>query len=116
MIVLLVIILIVFFLPPFLMWLLQHMVRRRIKKNMENVFGNFGNYGGRANENAPTPEPPKPAKKISRDIGEYVKFEEIDTTVDVKDTKFDDGSEEIEITYEEQIIDVEWEDIDDDDC
>ncbi len=50
-------------------------------------------------------------KKISRDMGEYVEFEEIVKTSTENTVNGDEASTEQKTEIEQQIVDVEWEDI-----
>lgn len=66
----------------------------------------FAAYG-QASRN-PAPQKPAHKKKITRDVGEYVAFSEVETTVTDHT-----GDKTTEIKYnEQQITDVEWEDLD----
>lgn len=48
------------------------------------------------------------SKKISHDVGEYVAFEEVETTTARRET---DGTESVNYKSESQVTDIEWEDI-----
>lgn len=57
---------------------------------------------------------PKRAKKIGRDVGEYVEFEEItaeqSTVADDEETTSGTGTR-TEVKTEQQVTDIEWEDL-----
>lgn len=74
-------------------------------RKMRNEF--FGNGGERYRQ--PQPEPTVHKKKIPDDVGEYVRFEEINVT----STRQTDSADNTTKTYvrEEQVVDVEWTDI-----
>lgn len=56
------------------------------------------------NQQPPRPEPPAHKKVITKDMGEYVAYEEI--SVEQSQTTTTDGS--TSYTTEEQIVDAEW--------
>lgn len=97
---------------PLLLWYLKRKARR--------YFGqNFGGFDGRPNDDrqrqahhSGSPQPEEHKKKIDKDVGEYVKFEEIsvsESTFAATDSSESSSTERVEV--EQQIVDVEWEDI-----
>lgn len=109
---LIIFILVVFYiLPAIAKRLVPYIVKRRLKKFFNQQNQNFQKQReeGQSNrEGSPT----KKRKKIAEDVGEYVKFEELNVTVEKEQTTATDGSTSTtKYTIEEQIVDVEWEDI-----
>lgn len=91
--------------PAIKSWLI-----RKARQNYADAFNSM--FGRTAGRQSSTPPPPAPkAKKIGKDIGEYVAFEEI---TEVEQRSNPDGTVETEVYHEEQITDIEWEDIKDD--
>lgn len=110
-------ILFLFILPRLLTWLLPILVKRQMRKQ----FNAFSNAAGGRHNNPYRPKnetknhaPRAPKKKIPSDVGEYVRFEEVEISESYKETIHKDGSFEAEsrISVEEQIVDAEWEEID----
>lgn len=97
---LLIILLILFLLFGFPL-LKVYLSLRRARKQFSDLFG----AQQRAARQADSPRGRRRSKIITRDVGEYVEFEEIPGQADTDTTH---------ITYTEisQIEDVEWEDID----
>lgn len=56
-----------------------------------------------------TTPPPRP-KKISKDVGEYVKFKEVVVT-DQTTFPSDNSGDSCRVEREQQIVDVKWEDL-----
>lgn len=82
-----------------------------VKKRTKNSFGWFGPFSrGQKRQTAWSRFQRKNKKKISREIGEYVDFEEISVTASESD-KHEDGIKNEEYTVEQQIVDAEWVDI-----
>ncbi len=101
-------------------WLMRMAVRRAQKRMEQQVRDMFGGAatraaGGRAAYNqGPQPEPTSKKKIIDDEVGEYVRFEEVEvteTTTTEKDIKT--GTERTKVDYrvEDQVVDVEWEDL-----
>lgn len=88
--------------PRLAMWLL--------KRKMRNAFGENDNqqqrYSRQNNRNKTAQK--QHAKKIGRDVGEYIDFEEVRVYTDSKDNH---GSATTKVEVEQQITDVEWEDV-----
>lgn len=83
----------------------------RARRQARQFFDNFGRNGAGApaDETAAAPKPKK--KKIDPADGEYVQFEEIESTTTV-DSKTDSaGHTTTTVETEQQIVDIEWEDI-----
>ncbi|MCM1067591.1 MAG: hypothetical protein NC418_08485 [Muribaculaceae bacterium] len=64
---------------------------------------------GGSRQSAPQPEVKK--KKISRDVGEYVEFTEIELSAEEREASRPDGGGSRTIRTEEQISDIKWVDI-----
>ena len=115
-VVLLLIIFFVYYFPRILMWIIQLVVKHKLKKAYQNVFtGNMGNPSGNASKKAPHAAG---SKKIAKDIGEYIRFEEIEVNETDCASPSDDKDKTTSATKtpanfetESQIVDVEWEDI-----
>lgn len=76
---------------------------RRYKKAVNDAYGQ-----ARAQQKRQQPAEPAHKKVFTKDMGEYVAYEEIniDSTTEIHT---DEG--DVKITTEEQIVDVEWEEI-----
>lgn len=108
-IILLIIIFVVipYLLRPLLVWYL----RRRARNYFDDAFG----FSSRFHQEEPQrkagwSKPAERKKKIGRDEGEYVRFEEIK----IDRTSSADSSKETKterVVVEQQIVDIEWEDI-----
>lgn len=83
-------------------------LRRRMRRFMEDPFGDTTYSNSRSSRRAGArPTPPRSEKKIPRDVGEYVAFTEFEGhTVSEQDTSTDTRRQ-----TESQITDVEWIDI-----
>ncbi len=82
-----------------------------VKKRTKKSFGAFGGFSrGQKRQTAWSRFQRKNKKKISRDIGEYVEFEEISATAS-EDASHDDGMKNEKYAVEQQIVDAEWVDI-----
>ncbi|MGM9827543.1 MAG: hypothetical protein ACI30O_05060 [Muribaculaceae bacterium] len=87
----------------------------RARKQMRDAFnGMFGESGaagqnGTSDRNGQTPR--RRRKKIAKDVGEYVEFEEIACTVKTTDPADDGKTKTGKTIVEQQIEDVEWEDL-----
>lgn len=100
------------FLAYVVAWLGKYFIKRQIRKIYRNVNNSF--FAGGDTSQGKEPAKPKTApKKIEKDVGEYVRFEELDVESKTTTYTFSDGEQETrtEIKIEEQIVDVEWEDI-----
>ena len=83
---------------------------KNARRNYTDAFNSM--FGHAASNGSSAPEPPaRKAKKIGKDVGEYVAVEEI---TDVEQRTHPDGTVETEVYHEERITDIEWEDIKDD--
>lgn len=99
-------------------WLLWQLIKivtagyrftRQYRRAVNDMRQAFGGYGPATSQQRQQPsQPPKKEKKISRDVGEYVDFEEV--SVSVKE-KYADGSTAEYTKTEQQIVDVTWEDL-----
>lgn len=79
----------------------------RARRAVRNVFG--GEAGGKDGRRQQTSTQSKPRrKKIEKDVGEYVEFEEVACTVKTQTTQ---DTTRTDIHVESQIEDVQWEDI-----
>lgn len=95
------------------------MAYRKLRNGDFSVFGEFfGQPGSQKHTSARNADGTRKAgwtkpvikkKKISSDVGEYVKFTEIRT--ETTTTIHDDPTSSSDFTIEQQITDVEWEDI-----
>lgn len=115
--------LVVFFIfvvrPLFKLW----RTYSKLKKGDFSVFGDlFGQPGSQKQTSAYGTDGHRKAgwtkarikkKKISADVGEYVKFTEITTAEESRTTTEQAGADgnQSTVTVEQQITDVEWEDI-----
>lgn len=111
---LLILIFIFFILPGIVSALLKYTLKRKIRHAYEQAQEQFNQFYG---SGAAPQQPEKPktaAKKISKDVGEYIHFEEIE--VSRTSSTYAEASGQTETTtkirIEEQVVDVEWEDID----
>lgn len=90
--------------PRLFQWWVKRMVRRQFGINVEEPKAKKRRRsffsGGESK-----PKPRRQGKKIPRDVGEYVEFEEISVSYESHGT---DGSH---FKAEEQIVDVKWTDI-----
>ena len=83
---------------------------REVRRNVRDAFeqasrGGAGNAGGNAK--------PRRKKKIDKDVGEYVEYEEISVaSSSYRETVEDsDGSRRRVTETESQIVDAEWEEV-----
>ena len=88
-------------------------VRRQQREMFNNIFGGgtestSGNSGKNKKENT---SPKAKRKKIDANVGEYVEFEEITTTVSDSESTAGGNNKATKTITEQQIVDVEWEDI-----
>ena len=81
-------------------------VYRRGRRAFDAMFGNDRNHSAKKKKEAETPAPPR--KIIDPEIGEYVHYEEIDVSAE---TKTENQHTTTKIKVEEQIVDVQWEEI-----
>lgn len=111
---LLILIFIFFILPAIVTSLLKYSLKRKIRNAYRQAQDQYNQYyGASAGQNEPE-QPKAPAKKIAQDIGEYIHFEEIEVSSETTTRKDVSGQTETttKIRIEEQVVDVEWEDID----
>lgn len=86
------------------------MIYRKYHKAMREAYARAqsaqgrGTYAGRRSYSEPAPQRKK--KIITKDMGEYVAYEEISCTI-TQDT----SSRQTQTVTEEQVTDIEWEDI-----
>ncbi len=106
----LLILFIVFFVVPFFRIVLTvHKARRTMRDAMRGMYGGAqqGQPAKERERKAGWTAPVVRRKKIEKDVGEYVKFEELPA-----DPAHPDGATRVTYTRTEvQITDVEWEDI-----
>lgn len=118
--ILLIIILLIIFSPIIRVAITVNRFKRNARKAYEQMF----NQGAGAASTRPDPQrerkagwtksPTPKRKKIGRDVGEYVKFEEIKTEFSAtSQSTTADGktSTRTDFTVEQQIVDAEWTDI-----
>lgn len=105
----------------FLIWIVPGLVRAfllvyRVRKNARRVYEQmYGGMDGHQQEpprrkggwSAPNPR----RKKIDPGVGEYVRFQEVDTTVGQHSAPSASGERHTEITVEQQVTDAEWEEL-----
>ena len=98
-------------LPTLLPRLLRYMLQRKVQKTFRQFYetGNYNDTQHREQKQSPK----TPSKKISDDVGEYVRFEEIEVSEQTTTTVEPDGTTttKTKTVIEEQIVDVEWEDL-----
>lgn len=84
----------------------------RISRFMRDPEGEFRRRTGFGQQRQAPREPEMKRKKITRDVGEYVEFQERELTVDEK-LEMENGATESTRTHvvEEQITDVKWVDL-----
>ena len=101
--------------PAFKVW----RTYRKMKTGSFDIFGDlFGQPGGQRHtsqyeaDGSRWTKPRSKKKKISEDVGEYVKFSEI--TISETESHRQAGAERNSTTItEQQVVDVEWEDLPD---
>lgn len=118
--ILLIFILVFIFWPIIKVIVTVNRLKRNARKAYEQMFSN-GAGTAPPHRDAPkerkagwTKSPTSKPKKIGQDIGEYVKFEEIDTEFSATThTSTDAGNTATRTDFkaEQQIVDVEWTDI-----
>ena len=114
-IILLIFIFLGWLLPRILPYLLRWAIRRRVNKFAEQMRGAANSAAaGTQGYGSQPPKPKRPKKKIDPDMGEYIRFEEINVETD--QTVTDDpatGTRRVDtsVKVEDQIVDVEWEDL-----
>lgn len=102
----------------FVYWIVIPLLRfrfrvRRGRRQFNDIFSAFG--GGQDGQTAGSrpggwdKTPPARKKKFTREEGEYIEFEEVDTA----SCSYNPGTgqTETQFTSEQQITDVEWEDL-----
>lgn len=113
----LIIILIIWVFPSLLSWVVRTYFKHKLKRSFAGFQGQSGSAHHRdtRREGHQPKQPHTPAKKISKDVGEYVHFEEIEVNAEQSTYSNADGSQTTytRVDVEEQVVDVEWEDIDD---
>lgn len=85
-------------------------MRRKVRDAMEQMYGaqqQASGHGAQQKRKAGWSAPGKPRKKIGKDVGEYVRFEELPATTSSDAT----GTEHPYTGTEPQITDADWEDI-----
>lgn len=83
----------------------------RARRQARQFFDSFRRNGAGAPADE-TPDAPKPKKKkIDPSDGEYVAFEEIESTTTVDSQTDSAGRSSTTVETEQQIVDIEWEDI-----
>lgn len=100
---------IVYGLPRILQWWLPRYVRKKAS-SFENQQRRYREEYMRQNRQAGWSSEPRTKKKITRDMGEYIEFEELTTETETHSP--DGDTTKKEFTAESQITDVKWEEID----
>lgn len=105
---------IIYFLPRILAWLLPYIIRRKLNR-MAGATGQRTTSRRGGHRADPRDQRPAKHKKINPDVGEYVNFEEIEVKTtyeeDIFAAKSDSQTRKGRAKAEEQIVDVEWEDV-----
>ena len=110
----LIVLFIIFVVIPFVgRYLLVWYLQRKAKKLFGQAFNPFGRQADedehsrerKAGWSSPTPH----KKKVEKDVGEYVHFEEVKVEITSDQTDKEHSSERF--VAEQQIVDVEWEDL-----
>jgi hypothetical protein len=81
----------------------------RAKRQARDFFGAYNNMGGREEYYGQNQEPEQNVnkKKIDKNVGEYVEFEELSAS----ETTTTANSTSTRVYHESQVTDVEWEDV-----
>lgn len=87
-------------------WRQYRMLRRHMRQ--AEAFGEAFRSG---RGTAPREEKPARKKKIARDVGEYVAFEEMRVYTRSETTTTDSDGSTTRVTVESQVEDAEWEEI-----
>lgn len=84
---------------------------RAVKQQFRRAFGGRDGAGA-TDPRDRQPQPPVKKKKIARDVGEYVAFEEIRTfTASDDEGNRTEYAERTTVSVESQVEDADWEDI-----
>lgn len=100
--------------PMWKVWSISRRVRKGDFSAFGDIFGQPGSqkhtsaYGSDGRRRQGWTAPTVRRKKIGKDIGEYVKFQEVETT---QTTSSANEGTRVKYTREEQITDIEWEEI-----
>lgn len=104
---------VIFVLPKIIRgFLIVHRVRRQARQLFDQMYG-------ASQQTSPEPKRRKPGwsapiprrKKIDPTVGEYVKFQEIQTEETIQQQSEPDGTKSTSATIEQQVTDAEWEEI-----
>ena len=91
--------------PRLLQWWIKRMVRRQFGIDVEEPKAKKQRRSSFFSGGEPKAKPRRQGKKIPRDVGEYVEFEEISASYERR------GAAGSRFKAEEQIVDVKWKDI-----
>lgn len=115
--ILLIIILVILFWPAIKVAITVHRLKRNARNAYEQMFNQAGGASPRSNQERErrggwSQAPAAKRKKIGRDVGEYVKFEEIEYTSTTQSTASGESSAtRTDFKTEQQIVDADWTDI-----
>lgn len=99
-------------LPYLLRPLLLFIVKRKMRSTMDQMYEQHQRQYGSSQSASSPGNNPAPRKKIDKDVGEYVKFEEItDPNTSASGSDNIDNSSHRSHKAEPQISDVDWEEI-----
>lgn len=84
-----------------------HRLKRNARQAFESMYGRAYSSGNRQADREDVTRPPK-RKKIERDVGEYVAFEELPPN---PDAARESASRSAKAVIEQQVVDAEWEEI-----
>lgn len=95
--------------PIFKVWRTMNRLRREARSAFEQGASSYGRSGGsRSGSDRSTASSPTHRKVFSRDMGEYVAFDEI---TEEHSSVSSDGEAKSTVVTESQVTDVEWEDL-----
>lgn len=104
----LLLIILLFFLlrPVFKMFMMYRKYRRAMREAYSRAQSAQGRPYGRGSQSRGAQNPAPKKKVFTKDMGEYVAYEEISCTITEDST-----SQQTQTVTEEQVTDIEWEDI-----
>lgn len=115
--VLLCIFLLIYYAPRILLWIAQNRIRKQAQQYSEafRQAAGMNNGGGqrpaaerKGGWTAPIPR----RKKIDPQTGEYIRFQEIDTTnICTEESPDGRGNTESSVEAEQQVVDIQWTDL-----
>lgn len=108
-----IIIVIIRVLPTLLRWLIQYLLQRQARRMFNSAFGPQSQQQEPKKRRNGWSDAPLRRKKIDPNVGEYVKFQEVEVTQDTTtvNTDADTTHTTIHTTVEQQITDATWEEI-----